>query len=169
MHHLVSCPAFTARQQVDGNSTVARALFSRLPFYPATQSRRPTDLSSSRATLLNACPALLPRWNRRHLVRRARDCCLPTRQRRRHLLASVRSLFHDYNHFGADKRSLHPRFTRLRTPPLDDAREFRYRPADQALTGQDLGVTLPHLLGSKNQFPGSQHLLSSISKVSDLT
>jgi hypothetical protein len=32
------------------------------------QSRRPTDLTSSRATPLSTCSALLPRWSRRHMV-----------------------------------------------------------------------------------------------------
>jgi len=40
-------------------------------------------LPSSRATPLDTCPALRPRWCPRHSPKRAQNCCLPARANRR--------------------------------------------------------------------------------------
>ena len=81
-------------------------------------TRRQTALSSSRATPMSTCPVLRPRWCRQCMVLRTRDYCLPPRGSRR-LSLSLRREFilsdHNYTNFGAQSRSLHPRYTRLHT------------------------------------------------------
>jgi hypothetical protein len=84
-------------------------------------------LPSSRATPMDACPALRPRWCPAHSPLRAQDCGLPASGNRR--LSSPYTperypAVHDSTHFGARSRGLHPRYTRLRTPPCGDARGF---------------------------------------------
>ena len=83
-------------------------------------TRRQVALPSSRATPMDTCPTLRPRWCPEHLPWRTRDCCLPAtgnRRRSPHYSLEGYPTVHDYTHFGAPSRGLHPRYTRLRPPP----------------------------------------------------
>ena len=90
-------------------------------------ARRQVVLPSSQVTPMNACPALRPRWCPRHSPYCAQDCCLPaTGNRRRSPRYDCEKypVVHDSTYFGAQSHGLHPRYTRLRTPPCGDARGF---------------------------------------------
>jgi hypothetical protein len=90
-------------------------------------ARRQVVLPSSPVTPRHACPALRPRWCPRHAPYGAQDCCLPaTGNRRRSPRYDFEKspVVHDYTYCGAQSHGLHPRYTRLRTPPCGDARGF---------------------------------------------
>jgi hypothetical protein len=97
--------------------------------HPVPQSgsltRRLVALPSSRATPMNACPALRPRWCPDRSPLRLQDCCLPATGNRR---LSPRDrlegypFVHDDTHFGARSRGLPPRSIQLRTPIAGCAR-----------------------------------------------
>ena len=97
--------------------------------HPVPQSgsltRRQVALPSSRATPVNTCPALRPRWCPAYSPSRTQDCCLPaTGNRRRSSLYRLESypVVHDYTLFGAPSRGLHPCSIQLRTPITGCAR-----------------------------------------------
>ena len=100
-------------------------LVSRFPYSSGALTRRQMALPSSRATPVDTCPAPGPRWSPDPLPSRGQDCGLPFITERR-LYSSLRypygprSLFT----FEARSRGLHPRYTRLHTPPYGDARGF---------------------------------------------
>ena len=84
-------------------------------------------LPRSHVTPRQACPALRPRWCPRHSPSCAQDCCLPATGNRRRSPRDVFETYpvvHDSTYFGAPSHGLHPRYTRLRTPPCGDARGF---------------------------------------------
>jgi len=90
-------------------------------------TRRQRALPSSRATPMDACPALRPRWCPAHSPSRTQDCCLPATGNRRlspRLPLEGYPFVHDSTHFGAQSRGLRPRYTRLRTAPYGEARGF---------------------------------------------
>jgi len=90
-------------------------------------ARRQVVLPRSHVTPMHACPALRPRWCPPHSPYCAQDCCLPaTGHRRRSPRYDCEKypVVHDYTDFGAQSHGLHPRYTRLRTPPCGDARGF---------------------------------------------
>ena len=81
----------------------ARAFGHPVP-HSGSLTRRQVALPSSRATPVNACPALRPRWCPAYSPSRTQDCCLPaTGNRRRSSLYRLESspVVHDYTHFGA--------------------------------------------------------------------
>jgi len=49
------------------------------PSLPGFPTRKQLDLPSSRATPVDTCPALRPRWCPEYSPYRTQDCCLPTR------------------------------------------------------------------------------------------
>ena len=64
----------TSARSLDPTSTPSLLVFS---------ARRTQALPSSRATPVETCPALRPRWCPSHLPYRNQDCCLPATQHRR--------------------------------------------------------------------------------------
>ena len=92
-------------------------------------TRRHVALPSSRATPVYACPALRPRWCPQCSPKRIQDCCLPATGNRRlsppYNLEGY-PLVHDYTHFGAPSRGLHPCSLQLRTSIAGCARGVRY-------------------------------------------
>ena len=95
-------------------------------------TRRQMALPSSRATPVNTCPALRPRWCPAYSPSRTQDCCLPaTGNRRRSSLYRLESypVVHDYTLFGAPSRDLHPCSIQLRTPIAGCARGCHSYPA----------------------------------------
>jgi hypothetical protein len=112
-----------ARAEAPGH---ARAFGHPVP-HSGYETRRQVALPSSQVPPLETCPALRPRWCPAHSPYRAQDCCLPVTGNRRlspryHL--EGHPLDHDYTHFGAQSRGLHPHYTRLRTAPYGEARGF---------------------------------------------
>jgi len=101
--------------------------------HPVPQSghvtRRHVALPSSRATPVYACPALRPRWCPPCSPKRLQDCCLPATGNRRlsppYTLEGY-PLVHDYTHFGAPSRGLHPCSLQLRPSIAGCARGVRY-------------------------------------------
>ena len=97
--------------------TTPGPLVTRSPT-PGSVTRRQVALPSSRATPVDACPALRPRWCPQCSPKRTQDCCLPvTGNRRLSPLYNLEGypLVHDYTHFGAQSRGLPPRSLQLRT------------------------------------------------------
>jgi hypothetical protein len=97
--------------------------------HPVPQSgnvtRRQVALPSSRATPMDACPALRPRWCPQYSPLRIQDCCLPVTGNRRlspQYLLEGSPAVHDVTLFGAQSRGLPPRFIQLRTPIAGCAR-----------------------------------------------
>ena len=71
---LYSCPVSSSST---GRSYCQRQVFVKpVTPYPASHSRRQVALSSSRATPMNTCPALRPRWCPDYLPYRNQNCCL---------------------------------------------------------------------------------------------
>src|SRR5262245_4729743 len=110
-----------------GSSRARQGFWSPGPPVRAWGSRRQVALPSSRVTPMATCPALRPRWCPVPSPYRVQDCCLPALANRRlspqYLLEGYPSV-HDYTHFGAQSRGLHPRYPRLRTAPYGEARGF---------------------------------------------
>ena len=104
----------------------ARAFGRPVP-QSGNDARRQVVLPRSRVTPLKTCPALRPRWYPGRSPSRTQDCCLPALANRR-----LSSLYHcerypyvhNYTHFGAPSRGLPSRYSRLRTAPCGEAREF---------------------------------------------
>jgi hypothetical protein len=102
--------------------------------HPVPQSgniaRRQVALPSSRATPIETCPALRPRWCPGRSPCRVQDCCLPATGNRRlsppYRLEGYPTV-HDYTLFGAPSRGLPPRSLQLRTPIAGLARGVHYR------------------------------------------
>ena len=104
----------------------ARAFGHPVP-HSGNVTRRHVALPSSRATPMNACPALRPRWCPGCMPCRPQDCCLPATGKP----SAFPSIpledsppVHDVTLFGAPSRGLPSRYPRLHTPPCRDARGF---------------------------------------------
>jgi hypothetical protein len=119
----IPCPLLCVRGVPDGlviwskSPDHARAFGHPVP-HSGSLTRRQVALPSSRATPVNACPALRPRWCPAYSPSRTQDCCLPaTGNRRRSSLYCLESypVVHDYTLFGARSRGLHPHSIQLRT------------------------------------------------------
>jgi hypothetical protein len=107
----------------------ARAFDRPVP-HSGNVARRQVALPSSRATPVETCPALRPRWCPAYSPSRTQDCCLPATGNRR--LSSRYGLerdplAHNYTHFRAPSRGLPPRSLQLRTPIAGLARGVHYR------------------------------------------
>jgi hypothetical protein len=117
------CPS-RARGLVETSQDYARAFDHPVP-HSGHVTRRAVALPRSRATPLDACPALRPRWCPDCSPWRLQDCCLPATGNRR-LSPRYRlegyPLVHDATHGGAPARGLPPRALQLRTPIAGCAR-----------------------------------------------
>jgi len=106
----------------------ARAFGHPVP-HSGSVTRRQMALPSSRATPVNTCPALRPRWCPAYSPSRTQDCCLPaTGSRRRSSLYGLESypVVHDDTLFGARSRGLHPHSIQLRTSITGCARGWHF-------------------------------------------
>jgi hypothetical protein len=104
----------------------ARALGRPVP-HSGSGARRQGVLPRARATPVQTCPALRPRWGPAHWPYRPQDCCLPALAHRRRLprYRCGSPAVHDSPDFGAPSRGLPPRSLQLRTPMAGRARGVR--------------------------------------------
>ena len=89
-------------------------------------TRRTTALPSSRATPMDTCPALRPRWcsGTRHSAPGTAAFHTAAWCRLSHVMHAVIPMDHNIDYFGVLQHGLHPRYTRLQTPCYQDARGF---------------------------------------------